>query len=415
MAHIDKASACVALATGRTARTYGALAVALFVLMLGSAAFGQAQNKDQQKCINTLNKDTGKVAATQGKNNSGCVKSATKGSPSATCVPMDGSGKVAPTETKAASDETNNGCLGANAPNFGYSSASVGNAAAVNAEIILFSDTYGGTDTTGVISTAKADAKCQSAVTKDLEKVIATKWKEYLKCKKHHAATATNASDLASCLIGLTGDAKIGAAVSKLNADISKKCGAPVSISADFPGGCFSSTTGTLAGCLDTKAECRICRALKTIDDLSIDCDLFDDGLANDSCSGQYSEVFVTETVAATQCTAWEAWRAALTDTYTSITLSGSNDPIGVTCGATAANILCQALRTNTPTSVVCDGHIWNVGGCGPGNELNVDTPLCTCPTAGYDIRPCFGYPNWGGINGATCNAATQTITVTCD
>jgi hypothetical protein len=272
----------------------GGCAVAVFAVLVGSAAFGQAQSSNQQKCINTLNKDTAKVAATQGKNDSGCVKSATKGSPSATCVPSDGSGKVAAVEAKAASDETKNGCLGANAPSFGYAGVTAGTTAAVAAEVNLFFDTYGTTSTVGVISTAKVDAKCQSAVTKDLEKIIATKWKQYVSCKKNTLKNgATSAAALEACLSGdpnsIAADPKqkISKAVTKLSGDIGRDCGtsaAIVSIAADFPGGCSGSTTGTLAGCLDTKAECRICLALNATDGLSEDCELFDDGVANGSC-----------------------------------------------------------------------------------------------------------------------------------
>jgi hypothetical protein len=256
--------------------------------LAGNSAFGQVQSKGQQKCINTLNKDTCKVAATQGKNNAACVKNATKGSPSATCVPNDASGKVAGTEAKTTADEGKNLCTGANAPNFGYGGSGTGNTAAVGAEINLFGDTYGTADTTGVISTASAPGKCQSAVTKDLEKVIATKWKEYLKCKKSALSTATGAAALEPCVTGLTGDAKVVGTVSKLDADVQKNCGTPVSIASAFPGECSGSTlTGpsALAACLDQRAECRICQALNAIDGLSVNCDLFDDGISNASCS----------------------------------------------------------------------------------------------------------------------------------
>ena len=51
-----------------------------------------------------------------------------------------------------------------------------------------------------------------------------------------------------------------------------------------FPGECSGATTGTLAGCLDERVECRVCLAINAIDGLSVDCDLFDDGAANSSC-----------------------------------------------------------------------------------------------------------------------------------
>jgi hypothetical protein len=267
----------------RTSRVMSVVAASTLALLIGSSAFGQVQGKGQAKCINTLNKDTCKVAATAGKNNSGCVKNATKGTPSATCVPNDGSGKVAGTQAKTTADETKNLCTTTNAPNFGYGGASTGNTAAQDAEVNLFSDTYGSTDTTGVISTDKTIGKCQSGATKDLEKLIATKWKTYLKCKKTALATATDATALAACAASVQADAKVTGTITKLGADIGKNCSA-VTIATAFPGSCSASTAMNLNTCLDQRAECRFCEALNSIDGLGINCDLFDDATANGSC-----------------------------------------------------------------------------------------------------------------------------------
>jgi len=45
----------------------------LSALLCAGAALGQLDS-DQQKCLNTLNKDVAKLAATQGKENAGCLK-----------------------------------------------------------------------------------------------------------------------------------------------------------------------------------------------------------------------------------------------------------------------------------------------------------------------------------------------------
>ncbi len=71
------------------------------------------------------------------------------------------------------------------------------------------------------------------------------------------------------------------------------------------------------------------------------------------------------------------------------------------------------ALRTSTAYGpVTYNGRSWAVGACGSGSELSSDGIVCSC-TAGYDVRPCIGNYNWGGINGVTCSASTQTMTVT--
>ncbi len=129
-----------------------------------------------------------------------------------------------------------------------------------------------------------------------------------------------------------------------------------------------------------------------------------------------YSQAFVTNQIASTQCTAWNTFRSSLTGTYSTITLSGSNDTTGRTCSGATANTLCQALHNNTAVGAVsCGGYSWTTGTCGSGIELSADGTICVCNTPGYDARPCITTTvNWGGITTATCNAPSQTITVTC-
>jgi hypothetical protein len=266
-----------------------AVAATAFAVIVVGSAFAQ-ESGDQQKCINGLNKDTCKVAAAQGKENKGCVKEGTKGTATSGCLTADAKGKVAKKKTKTTDDETKNGCLGANAPDFGYTTGSSGNTAAMTEEVNLFDDVYGTTDPTAVISTDKLTGGCQSAMTKDLEKLIAAKWKQYVSCKKASLkAGALNAAALEACLQGdpnsVAADpkGKIGKKFAKFAGDITKKCPA-VAVNTTFPGSCNAETLTTLPTCLDRLAECRLCLAINAIDGLSVDCDLFDDGLANASC-----------------------------------------------------------------------------------------------------------------------------------
>jgi hypothetical protein len=129
-----------------------------------------------------------------------------------------------------------------------------------------------------------------------------------------------------------------------------------------------------------------------------------------------YSDSFTNGSASPNQCVDWRAFTAQLTGVYSSITLSGSNDTVGVTCLGASANTLCQALHTNTTVSgLACGGRSWTVeGSCGGSEpELSANGNWCGCG-AGYDVRPCIGNSNWGGIDGATCGAASQTISVIC-
>jgi hypothetical protein len=130
-----------------------------------------------------------------------------------------------------------------------------------------------------------------------------------------------------------------------------------------------------------------------------------------------YSQSFTEQVVATSQCIAWNTWRANLTGTYTSVTLSGSNDTTGRTCTGSGANTLCQALRTGaTVSNLSCGGYTWNVDFCsGMTWELTADNGACSCTNPGYNIRPCINTNgDWGGITTKTCSAPSQTLSVTC-
>ena len=264
-----------------SAKVACALAVFSFFVLNPRWVHAQAQSPDQQACINAVNKGTGKVASTQGKENTACVKAVVKGSGSMSCLTADSKGKVGKAKTKTTSDETSR-C--STAPDFAYTSGATGNTAAQDAELALFSGVYGGVDPTAVISADPVIGGCQAAATKALEKVVATRWKEFNKCKK--TALKAGADDIADVEACVVGTAKTSAAVGKLTAALSKSC-ATVTVGTTFPGGCAASPLGTLGDCLDALGACQFCQAVNAIDDMAVDCDLFDDTTANGSCGIQ--------------------------------------------------------------------------------------------------------------------------------
>jgi hypothetical protein len=97
------------------------------------------------------------------------------------------------------------------------------------------------------------------------------------------------------------------------------------------------------------------------------------------------------------------------------MTISSPLFPAGYTCTGPAVASLVVGLQTKQNVSVVCDGGLtWNVDllpGGASGMELSVG-PANSC-SAVAAVRPCLITTNWGGVNGSTCNAASQTITVT--
>jgi hypothetical protein len=130
-------------------------------------------------------------------------------------------------------------------------------------------------------------------VAKDVEILADTKLAEFLKCKAAALkGGATAASSVAACVsdnatvgsIAADTKGKIQKKVDKLNTDITKKCDTP-GVTGAFPGSCSSLSGSPLGACLDVLVECRVCQMLNEMDGLAVDCDLFDDQTANQSCS----------------------------------------------------------------------------------------------------------------------------------
>ncbi len=135
-------------------------------------------------------------------------------------------------------------------------------------------------------------------------------------------------------------------------------------------------------------------------------------------CTGgvTFTGAFTTGVVSP-HCAAWNTFRSQLTGTYSSITISGSNDLVGRTCTGAPANTICQALKNGTTLSnVVCGSYTWYVSTCAGGIEVGADTSTCFCQaTTGYVARPCLvGNGDWGGVNTKSCGAPSQTMTVRC-
>lgn len=283
--------------------------MSFLALLSASAAVGQPQNTAQQKCINKLNKDGAGVAKAQGKENATCVKKAGKNQLTGTaqaCLTADTKLKVQGKKDKTVADQA---AFCGTTPNYGYTSAPTVNAAAVDGQLDLVADVFGANLDAAVIDcgTSSAGCKCQSKIIKDVEKLAKTKLGIFVKCKKQALkAGATSVAALAACVTGpdpnsISADAKgkILKDLNKINADIGAECDTPGVTGTAFPGSCTSLSGTALRDCLDARVECRVCQTINEMDGLFINCDLFDDGLANASCaSGVGPTPTPTDTVA---------------------------------------------------------------------------------------------------------------------
>jgi len=334
--------------------------VALVVL----PAVSQAQlTTGESKCVQTLTKDGGKVSKSESKLAQKCMKDAANGKLTGTadaCVADDEKGKVAKSKGKTLADEASKCGEGT-----GFVSAT---GAQINQSgefqtLALTNDLLGATIDTSV-QVDKNDAKCQQKVQKALDKVLATKLKSYGKCLKAALAAATDITSLNNCLTGLAADEKVLKAISKLGDARSKSC-AGLALSTIFPGSCSSAPTEPeFDDCVDALAECRACTLLGGANGLTVDCDLFDNGVADLSCAS-----------AAPVCG------------------DGNIDP-GEECDPGAEPLCCSDTCTNELDGLSCDDGAFCTG---------VDTCLAgACVSTG---DPCSG----GSECNVVCNEGPDT------
>ena len=94
------------------------------------------------------------------------------------------------------------------------------------------------------------------------------------------------------------------------------------------------------------------------------------------------------------------------------VTLRGSLDSVGLSCVGPEADLIAANLGSRLTTTVVCGGHEWNLGEFSGWMAISVDASGAGCDDPAYILRPDIGAgnANWGGINGATCGAPSQTI-----
>ena len=132
-----------------------------------------------------------------------------------------------------------------------------------------------------------------------------------------------------------------------------------------------------------------------------------------------FSQAFTQNaTASSTAVSAWEAFRSRLTGSYNSFTWSSTNGASITVSDETRIQTIANALRTGSSTDVVIGSNTWSIGtGCGSPAGYSVAVEFsnqgrCSC-ASGYNLRPLIGNSNWGGSNGTTCGATSQTITLT--
>jgi hypothetical protein len=262
------------------------MGIVLASVVFSASAFGATQDKDQQKCINALNKGMNKIASAQLKANAKCISDFSKAKNMSASSCYASPQKVTDAMTKNTAAEAKKCTV---PPTLGPTGAgSVNNYSSFNAHEMA-DDLLGPIPDNGVAlcATSKEGCKCQAKAIKASNKLYSTSQKVFNKCKKSGLKDKTapfdDVTDLNACL-GADPKNKISKALTKLGDAITKKC--PVTVTNPFPtGDCNGETGAALADCIDERVRCHVCITLLGSDDLTVDCDAYDDGNnENGSC-----------------------------------------------------------------------------------------------------------------------------------
>lgn len=266
------------------------ICLGMLLVFGASAAWADAQTKEQQKCINKVNKDAIKVEAAQGKANSACVKDYVKGKLVGTaeaCVLDDPDEKVEKKQTKLTNDAGT--YCGGTPPDFGYTSGATANAQSYQAAVDLVHDLFGNPVDDGLLvcNPFELPCLCQRQMMTRLAGVSRALGKAWVRCKKAalevgkepFSEGAQSASDLAECVTNGTyplsveadNKGKIAEAENKLRGTVSEFCGK--TSQDEFGGGVCAGLSGTaLQDCIIGRARCRYCLMINAVDGLAIDC-----------------------------------------------------------------------------------------------------------------------------------------------
>jgi len=256
------------------------------------------QTKDQQKCTNAMIKGVSKVSGAHGKQVCSCIKDQTKDKLTVTVEACIVPGAKVGTQQTKVSDDFTKRCTGQDKdgidrlPGYGVSDDTTVNAAGTAKDADLMHAIFG-PDLDVAIAGAgdPVTGSCQVATAKAAKKCQTTKLKEYAKCIKSDLRGKVGVEiidDLGfEICMGEDRKGKIAKAcdpvTGKLRGAIDKSCA-----SADLAtslAGCGEAAAADAAACVDARVECEVCLALNATNAVANDCDLFDDGVANASCS----------------------------------------------------------------------------------------------------------------------------------
>ncbi len=267
-----------------------ALAAALLVCLpaRGDAQFATPADR---ACIDAVNLGVRKVALAHGKELRACARYAADGllgpQTVAECAATLVQGPVS-----AALRKSDQKC-GGMPPTFGPPSITMPPAVTLAAGAAIVDDLFGAPPEPAFVDLS-AVRSCQAAVLKEMQRCVDGRVGQFNRCKKAglKGGFVRDAAELQDTCLGTatqqpdpSGGTIAKRCVEHPGVVIQAKCeAAGVALASAFPG-CNVASGPALAACFDERIRCRVCLLLNSADGLARDCDVFDDGAADASCS----------------------------------------------------------------------------------------------------------------------------------
>jgi len=251
-------------------------------------------SKDQQRCVNKLNKDGQAVDQTQLRENEMCLKDFQKGKLFGTvedCLTADRQVKVQKANDRTVRDDIKL-CMPLDPqPPFAYTGAATVNDAAVVGPIDLIHTIFGNPVDNAPLVTSEANketARCQTVMLKQAGRLEDAVLNELNKAKKKSikgpVVDSAEALEVALAAV-LSSNEKITRQQDQLYKKVDESCETLQALpSTVFPGACADADLGLVENCVIDAARCVACLKMNAFDDLALDCDQWDNQAQDGSC-----------------------------------------------------------------------------------------------------------------------------------
>jgi hypothetical protein len=268
----------------------------------------EKQSKAQRRCLNGLAEAGAAVARAQAHDAGACLHAFARGRTrrlgrdaqartAEACLTNDVDGSVARALMQTLERDARR-CQARpeQLPDFAYRGAGPVNGAARSQTAALAEDLFGPELDAVLVSkdVAPTAAACQKAVVEASGEVLESGARLAVRSKRRALRGASHdaVQSAAELELALLDDfardrrGRLTRARARLQRELGERCaGAESPLATLFPGVCSGAADlAALADCADRAALCRLCQAQNAMDGLALDCDLFDDGVPDQSC-----------------------------------------------------------------------------------------------------------------------------------